>query len=63
MISDIIFEIYGLFFKEKAIFVQIRGQVVPVPFASSPPIVPPPIVLLVFSEQKARDVNKTLETV
>ena len=59
MISDIIFEIYGLFFKEKAIFVQIGGEeVVPVPFASSPPI-----VLLVFSEQKARDVNKTLETV
>lgn len=57
MISDIIFEIYGLFFKEKAIFVQIGGEVVPIPFASSPPI-----VLLVFSDQKARDVNKTLET-
>jgi len=57
-ISDIIFEIYGLFFKEKAIFVQIRGEeIVPVPFASSLS----PIVLLVFSEQKARDVNKTLK--
>lgn len=58
MISDIIFEIYGLFFKEKAIFVQIRGksyQSLSLPLS--------PIVLLVFSGQKARDVNKTLETV
>ena len=58
MISDIIFEIYGLFFKEKAIFVQIGGK----SYRSlSLPL--SPIVLLVFSEQKARDVNKTLETV
>ena len=58
MISDIIFEIYGLFFKEKSIVVQIRGE----SYRSlSLPL--SPIVLLVFSEQKARDVNKTLETV